>query len=157
MGFFSFVGKALGKVAKAGLSVVTHGVSDKVLSVAKGLGTQKATSTRAQGGLTTLKDQTAVMKVTQGTKKNIPASTASAVAKKATAIDYQAKVIKSTTRRKASKPLKKAKLPAAVAKTKGKRTPPKGGLDLKAMSTAWKAAGKPGTWQGWIKSNPLKS
>ena len=34
-----------------------------------------------------------------------------------------------------------------------KRAPPKGGLDLKALSASWKAAGKPGTWQGWIKAN----
>lgn len=38
-----------------------------------------------------------------------------------------------------------------------KRQPPKGGLDLKAMAAAWRAAGKPGTWLGWIKSNPIKS
>jgi hypothetical protein len=38
---------------------------------------------------------------------------------------------------------------------KGKRSPPKGGLDLKAMSARWNAAGKPGTWLGWIKTNPI--
>jgi hypothetical protein len=36
---------------------------------------------------------------------------------------------------------------------KGVRRPPKGGLDLKALSASWKAAGKPGTWQGWIAKN----
>lgn len=35
------------------------------------------------------------------------------------------------------------------------RTPPKGGLDLKRMAAQWRAAGKPGTWIGWIKSNPI--
>jgi len=35
---------------------------------------------------------------------------------------------------------------------KGRR-PPSGGLDLKALSASWRAAGKPGTWQGWIKAN----
>jgi len=39
---------------------------------------------------------------------------------------------------------------------KGKRTPPKGGLDLKAMALQWRAAGKPGTWLGWIKANQIK-
>lgn len=34
MGLFGFLGKAIGKVAKVGLSAVTHGVSDKVLGVA---------------------------------------------------------------------------------------------------------------------------
>jgi hypothetical protein len=43
-----------------------------------------------------------------------------------------------------------------TAVSKGKRVPPKGGLDLKAMAAAWRAAGKPGTWIGWIKSNQIK-
>lgn len=37
------------------------------------------------------------------------------------------------------------------------RTPPKGGLDLKRMAAQWRAAGKPGTWIGWIKSNPIRT
>lgn len=37
-----------------------------------------------------------------------------------------------------------------------KRLPPKGGLDLKAMAAQWRAAGKPGTWAGWIKSNQIR-
>jgi hypothetical protein len=34
-----------------------------------------------------------------------------------------------------------------------KRRPPTGGLNLKALSASWRAAGKPGTWQGWIQAN----
>jgi len=41
---------------------------------------------------------------------------------------------------------------AKRATGKGRR-PPTGGLDLKALSASWRAAGKPGTWQGWIKAN----
>lgn len=43
----------------------------------------------------------------------------------------------------------------APAKPAGgsKRKPPTGGLDLKALSASWKAAGKPGTWQGWIAAH----
>lgn len=37
-----------------------------------------------------------------------------------------------------------------------KRVPPKGGLDLKAMSAAWHKAGKPGDWRSWCKCHPLK-
>ena len=33
-----------------------------------------------------------------------------------------------------------------------KRRAPTGGLDLKALSASWKAAGKPGTWLAWVKS-----
>lgn len=35
----------------------------------------------------------------------------------------------------------------------GLRKPPVGGLDLKGLSASWKAAGKPGSWQAWIKAN----
>jgi len=34
-----------------------------------------------------------------------------------------------------------------------KRKPPTGGLDLKALSVSWKAAGKPGRWIDWVKSH----
>jgi hypothetical protein len=39
--------------------------------------------------------------------------------------------------------------PVAAAK----RRAPTGGLDLKALSASWKAAGKPGTWMDWIRSH----
>lgn len=35
----------------------------------------------------------------------------------------------------------------------GGRRAPTGGLDLRALSAAWKAAGKPGTWMDWIRSH----
>lgn len=40
-----------------------------------------------------------------------------------------------------------------VKRKKGTRKPPTGGLDLKALSVSWKAAGKPVSWQQWIKQN----
>ena len=43
-----------------------------------------------------------------------------------------------------------------TATGKGKRTPPAGGLDLAAMAVQWRAAGKPGSWRDWIKSNQLR-
>lgn len=45
---------------------------------------------------------------------------------------------------------KRATKPAAA---RSGRKPPTGGLDLKALSASWRAAGKPGTWQGWIAQN----
>lgn len=39
---------------------------------------------------------------------------------------------------------------------KGKRSPPKGGLDLAAMAAQWRGAGKPGSWRDWIKSHQLR-
>ncbi len=43
--------------------------------------------------------------------------------------------------------------PHHKAPRKKKRKAPTGGLDLKAISKAWHAAGKPGTWLGYIKSH----
>ena len=37
-----------------------------------------------------------------------------------------------------------------------KRVPPKGGLDLRAMAAQWRAAGKPGSWRDWIRSNQIR-
>lgn len=34
-----------------------------------------------------------------------------------------------------------------------KRRAPTGGLDLKALSVSWKAAGKPGRWIDWVKGH----
>ena len=39
---------------------------------------------------------------------------------------------------------------------KGKRSPPAGGLDLRRMAVAWRAAGKPGSWREWIRTNQLR-
>lgn len=34
-----------------------------------------------------------------------------------------------------------------------RRSAPKGGLDLRALSASWKAAGKPGRWIDWVKAH----
>lgn len=41
----------------------------------------------------------------------------------------------------------------AAAPRSGKRQAPKGGKDFKALSAAWKAAGKPGKWIDWVKAH----
>lgn len=38
----------------------------------------------------------------------------------------------------------------------GRRVPPRGGLDLKAIAALWRAQGKPGTWISFIKANPIR-
>lgn len=155
MGFFSFVGKALGKVAKAGLSVVTHGVSDKVLSAAKSLGTAKQMATSAAGNLQTLKQQVAIQKATQAPAGANPvgSQTAKAVLKKITSTAPPAKKF-SAAQKKALKyrpKIVKAKKPKRRDVGTG-RKPPKGGLDLARMAADWRAAGKPGKWIDWVKS-----
>lgn len=37
-----------------------------------------------------------------------------------------------------------------------RRVPPKGGLDLRAMAVQWRAAGKPGSWREWIRTNQIR-
>lgn len=60
---------------------------------------------------------------------------------------------KKPAKKKAKPAQKKAKPAKKKAKTAKKRKPPSGGLDLKAISRAWHAAGKPGTWIGFVKSH----
>ncbi len=145
MGLFGFVKKAIGKVAKAGLSVVTKGASDKIFSALKGKGTAKAAAKQAYGGITTNQTQAAVAKVAS------PKKNTTAVIKQATGVKRKA----APKKRKAA--AKKVTVKKVKVKKVGARKPPKGGLDLKRMSTAWRAAGSPGSWQQWIKGNPIKT
>ena len=57
-----------------------------------------------------------------------------------------------SSKRKASRMPQKRR----TATGKGRRTPPSGGLDLRAMAAAWRAAGKPGSWRDWIRTNQLR-
>jgi len=63
-----------------------------------------------------------------------------------------------TKARKPQARRKAARMPAKARTTasKGKRKAPSGGLDLKAIAIEWRAQGKPGTWQGFIKANPIR-
>lgn len=138
MGLLGFVGKALGKVAKAGLSVATKGLSDKVFSALKGKGakpaaTKPTTTPTLQNQALMAKLGAPVLKLSQ-TEAGEGGYIASAL-----------------RRRRAPRRAKRAsqrKPPSG-----GGRKPPSGGLDFKALSASWKAAGKPGTWQGWIAAH----
>lgn len=41
----------------------------------------------------------------------------------------------------------------AASSPRKARSAPKGGLDLRALSASWKAAGKPGRWIDWVKAH----
>ena len=41
----------------------------------------------------------------------------------------------------------------AASSPRKARSAPKGGLDLRALSVSWKAAGKPGRWIDWVKAH----
>lgn len=148
MGLFGSIFKAVGKVAKVGLSVATKGVSDKVFQVLKGRGTAKqVASTPDVTG-----QQLAVIEKWRGIAPNVKTTTVLAAVKK----KQPAKVARAMKQRREPDyddeppPRRKRKPPRAL---RPRRKPPSGGLDLKALSASWKAAGKPGTWQGWIAAN----
>lgn len=156
MGLFSSLKKIAGKVVKAGLSVATRGVSDKVLGALKGLGKKPATIA-ARPVYETEQETALVNKIGQATPK-VKTSTvyASVRAGNATLGSYKTKGAYKRKRRRAE-----YESAPRTAKTKrststGKRKPPPGGLDLAAMAGAWRAAGKPTTWQAWIKSQPIR-
>ena len=58
----------------------------------------------------------------------------------------------STRRRKALRMTQKRQ----TATGTGRRVPPAGGLDLRAMAAQWRAAGKPGSWRDWIRTNQIR-
>jgi hypothetical protein len=86
------------------------------------------------------------------TAQLIPAGSA-ASRPKATAMPGGARLageLRSLVRRRRRRSVAATSAPAA---TGTKRKAPTGGLDLKALSASWRAAGKPGKWLDWIKSH----
>lgn len=146
----------IGKVAKAGLGVVTHGVSDKVLSVLKGAGAAKKVVKQVANNQT----QATVTKISgrAPTKEQAAATAAKGAKKKATVKRKAKRKVKAYQLPDITVSAKRPKKKAAKVKSTStkKRVAPKGGLDLAAISRLWKAQGKPGSWQGFIKANPLK-
>lgn len=158
MGLFGGLFKVVGKVAKAGLSIATKGVSDKVFQVLKGRGAQKQVANTPD----VTEQQRAVIEKWRGVAPNVKVTTVlEAVKKKQPA--QVARAMKQGRRRQYMAdeptqgwsedqlpPRRRRKPPKAL---RPRRKPPSGGLDLKALSASWKAAGRPGTWQGWIAAN----
>lgn len=158
MSFFSFLGKAVGKVAKAGLGVVTGGVSTQIIDTVGGLLNKKKSAVNQQNlyqaaGITD--DYSPPAKLTRTIQ---PGGGAQYLPAYRTA-DPRDAVIRSAPRRRK----RTARRAAPPPRTRGKRrssgarrAPPPGGLDLKAMSAAWRNAGSPGTWREWIQTNPIR-
>ena len=151
MGLFGSIFKVVGKVAKAGLSVATKGISDKVFQVLKGRGAAK----QVQNTPDVTNQQPAIIEKWRGIGPNVKTTTVLAAVKKR----QPAKVARAMKQPQymadepdqgEPPPRRRRKPPKAL---RPKRKPPTGGLNLKALSASWKAAGKPGTWQGWIAAN----
>jgi hypothetical protein len=148
--------KGLKKTLKIGARVVlagvTRGKSEKVISQAKSIGA----AVKTYRGLTkrhnksenaALAKAMSVQRPTVVPIKAMPATTMPGGA--------PLKGVRAAKRTRAAKPAAAAKAPKRPRKARsgGKRPPPKGGKDFKALSASWKAAGKPGTWLGWVKSH----
>lgn len=150
MGLFSALKKIAGKVVKAGLSVATRGVSDKVFSALKSRGQKPATieAKMPKGRSMTEQEYALANKLGQAAPKVRTTEVYEGVFKKKSAYKKKrrgaAMSPTTTTRRK------------KTTTTGGKRKPPPGGLDLAAMAKEWRAAGKPGSWLSWIKSNQIR-
>jgi hypothetical protein len=147
---FGGIFKAVGKVARAGLSVVTHGASEKILATVKKLGAAKQIANTPD---LTAQQQALVNKL------GPPLSPTT----KRTEVylgDLQARVNeggKKMPGRAKKKPKPYVGAPVLKApKVKKPRAAPKGGLDLKAISALWQSQGKPGRWVDFIKANPIR-
>lgn len=146
MSIFSFVKKAIGKVAKTGLSVATGGVSDKVISVAKtiGLSLKKAKKQSPQS-------QTALIEKIGQVSPRV----------RVTEIQDRMSAPLGIRRPRATTTMKRQRKARSVPRStstspRKPRSAPKGGLDLKRIAAMWREAGKPGRWIDFIKANPIR-
>jgi len=135
---------ATGGIGAGALALGTAAVKSKLKSAAVG-GIKQVLRTKAQKSQAQKIAQLAPPKVVDIRAQTMPGG----------APLKGVRVISSTgRRRKVAAAAAKPKAPKAARRASGKaRKPPTGGLDLKGLSASWKAAGKPGTWQSWIKAN----
>lgn len=156
MGLFKALGKVLGGVAKAGLSVATRGVSDKVLAALKSRGAKRSTVAMKPAEMT--EQQVALAnKMGQAVPKvRVTEVIQEARAGGALAGNYKSKSAYKRKRRSTGASRMAAMTPPRTKRKGTTRRPPPGGLDLRAMAGEWRAAGKPGRWIDWIKANPIR-
>lgn len=134
----------------AGANAVTGGLAGKALSVAKTLGA------RIHGNKV-MKQQSKATGAAIAKLEALPKLAVRDSIEEGEALPGMPNQSTGITQRKARR--KKSKAPAKKAAKSGgggKRKPPAGGIDLKALSASWKAAGKPGKWIDWVKQNGKK-
>ena len=159
MSLFSFLGKTVGKIAKAGLGVVTGGISNQVIDTVEGLLQKKKQAVNQQNlyeaaGLTDKYAPPA-----RRTESALPGS-GYLPAYRTSGPEMVNSVPKPRARVRRKRAAAATRRTAAPRRTRRaatgrRRAPPPGGLDLKAMSREWRAAGSPGTWQEWIANNRI--
>lgn len=149
----SFLSKLLKKAKKPLLGIVrgaasaaTGGLSEKAI----GLGSA-VIKARKVGKAVKALAKSPKLKLAE-VKYSIPAPT-EGVGVQATTMPGGASLRAKAPKRRKTRAKATKRRTTSATKSKSKRQPPKGGLNLKALSASWKAAGKPGTWQQWIKAN----
>ncbi len=158
MGLLGTLFKVAKKVGKAGLSVATKGASDKVFAVLKGVGAQRQAKKRSKYLTNAMTAQ--IAKVAPANVRITDRVARSVLEDVAEGGTYGSKA-RQRKRRPAKgyrTALRAARAPRKAKRATGKgRAAPRGGLDLKAISRAYKAAGgKDGTgvsWRDFIKAN----
>jgi len=149
MGLFGSIFKVVKGVARAGLNVATGGTSEKVLGVLKNLGKSKQVAASPD---LTMQQEAMVNKLGSLSPRLSTTQVLHNVRKQVLqggAAEYGTKRMPGRAKKKPVT-VKKVKVPKAPG---AKRAAPRGGLDLKAISAMWAAAGKPGKWVDFIKAN----
>lgn len=148
----------LGTAAKLGAAVATGGVGAGALALGAGALKSKLKSAAVSGikQVVRSKAQKAILaKARAVAKPSIVPISAGTSKPPAQTMPGGAPLVKPRLvkpRKVAAAKPKKART-ATNTGSKGKRTPPKGGKDLKAIAAKWRAAGKPGKWIDYVKAN----
>jgi len=151
MGILGSLLKVGGKVLKKAASVATRGASDHVLKAVKSLGTAKSLLKPGKGttiGMQAIANRIVPQVRITPTLRDAAAGAASLGTRARGTGTTRRRARTAASRTRAAKKKKKA---ATTRSSTGRRAP-RGGLDLRAMSAAWRSAGRPGTWQDWVRN-----
>jgi len=178
VGLFGGIFKAIGKVAKAGASALTHGASDQVLKVLKGRGQAKQVLAKGPTAPATQQDVALVTKrlPVRNLMREASVATENAVlnqAGKKAGIGGFMKGIQWKTKRKRSfagpaapRAVNRSTSPsqraASAKRSSGSSLKPRRSLPpalraranaMSALAARWRAEGKPGRWIEYVKAN----
>lgn len=164
MGFFKKLGRGIRKVAgkkllkkalRIGAGFVTGGQSEvairavgKLKSTAKTLGIGARKGRRSKSEAAQLAKMAAMRPPGLATTASAETMPGGAPLVRSARRGVGGRVRATVARAKAAPRVKTPRKAAG-----GRRGPPKGGKDLKALSVSWRAAGKPGRWIDWVKTH----
>jgi hypothetical protein len=161
VGLFKTLGRLAGGIVRTGLSVVTHGVSDKVLGALKSRGDSKKVAGLPEEMYNAQQQALAAKLAPLGPR----VKRTEQVLTQATVRMEQARPRKPTSKRmpgykrsydptvgESERPEPRS-APRMRKRPAKPRSLPKGALDLAAIASMWRAQGKPGTWRDFIKAN----